>query len=158
MTPDRPQFAVASAKELIEQHGLIAANRPTIKLDASLVPERFRSWIPLAERWGVGDDLIREDCVNTATLKELSELLEFGDVYDSVLDEWLAGPESESTTPSEEYCAFTCLGMAWDLANLRHQSNRQPAEQGGAGQPATRSASKPQGGDQPQLESEEHPR
>jgi hypothetical protein len=125
MTPDQPHFEVASARELIDRHGLTAANRPKIELDASRVPKQFRKWIPLAERWGIGDDLIREDCVNAAASDELSELLAFGDAYDAVLDEWLAGPESNSPEPTEEYCAFTCLGMAWDLAKLRHERTKE---------------------------------
>jgi hypothetical protein len=138
MTPDQPRFEVASGKELIDRYGLTAANRQTIRLDATRVPEQFRIWIPLAERWGIGDDLIREDCVSTAAPSELRELLEFGDAYDEVLDEWLTGPESESKAPSEEYCAFTCLGMAWDLAQLR---TNQIAEQGGGGNSAALRAS-----------------
>lgn len=118
------QFEVASSKTLIEKYGLTWKNRPLIQLNASRVPEQFREWIPLAERWGIGDDLIREDCVAKACSEELLELLEFGVVYDAVLDDWLTGPESESQPPSAEYCAFTCLGMAWDSACLRQHPNK----------------------------------
>jgi hypothetical protein len=67
---------------------------------------------------GIGDDLIRDDCVQKATPEELRELLAFGDAYDSVLTEWLAGPDADSPPFTEEYVAFTCLGMAWDLARV----------------------------------------
>lgn len=40
----------------------------------------------------------------------------------------------------------------------QHWANESPAEQGGAGQPATRSESKPEGGDKPQPESERRSR
>ena len=73
--PDKPHFEVASGKELREKYGLTAENRPTIHLDPSRVPAQFRQWIPLAERWGIGDDLIRDDCVQKATPEELRELL-----------------------------------------------------------------------------------
>ena len=83
------------------------------------MPARFRQWIPLAERWGIADDLIREDCVRKATPEQLRELLAFGDAYDAILTEWLAGPESSALRPSEEYVAFTCLGIAIDLARIK---------------------------------------
>jgi hypothetical protein len=125
--PDEPHFEVASGKELREKCGLTAENRPTIRLDASRVPVQFRQWIPLAERWGIGDDLIRDDCVHKATPDELRELLAFGDAYDAVLTEWLAGPDADSPPFSGEYVAFTCLGMAWDLAKVlerKHEDKR----------------------------------
>lgn len=125
--PNEPHFEVASGKELREKYGLTAENRPTIHIDPSRVPVQFRRWIPLAERWGIGDDLIRDDSVHKATPDELSELLAFGDAYDSVLTEWLAGPDADSPPFSEEYVAFTCLGMAWDLARVlarKHEDKR----------------------------------
>lgn len=125
--PRKAHFEVASGKELRQKYGLTAENRPTIRLRPSRVPKKFRRWIPLAERWGIGDDLIREDSIQKATAQELSELLSFGDVYNSVLAEWLAGPDADSPRPTQEYIAFSCLGMAWDLASVlakKHQDNR----------------------------------
>ncbi|MGE5736630.1 MAG: hypothetical protein ACM34E_16170 [Acidobacteriota bacterium] len=90
------------------------------------MPVQFREWIPLAERWGIADDLIRDDSVQKATPEELRELLAFGEAYDAVLAEWLAGPDADSPPFSEEYVAFTCLGMAWDLASVltkKHEGN-----------------------------------
>src|SRR5690242_13515392 len=122
---DEPYFEVASGRVLRAKYGLLAKNLPEIHLDPSHVPEQFRRWVGVAERWGIDDDLIREDCVRKATPAELSELCAFGQVYDAVLTEWLAGPESYSASPSPEYVAFSCLGMAWDLASVLH--NREGA-------------------------------
>ena len=118
MKNDEPYFEIASGRELREKYGLTAANRPTIRLNPANVPEQFRQWIPLAERWGIGDDLIRDDCIRIASPTDLEELLAFGDAYDAVLTEWLAGAESHNSNPSEEYVAFTCLGMAYDEAKV----------------------------------------
>lgn len=63
-------FEVASGRELRARYGLTAENRPIILLDPARVPEAFRHWIPLAEKWGVSDDLIRDDCVARATLPD----------------------------------------------------------------------------------------
>ena len=119
---EEPYFEVASGKVLREKYGLIAENRPEIHLDASRVPEQLRCWIPLAERWGIGDDLIREDCVAKATPEELQQLLAWSP-DDAALDAWLAGSESHSPRPSEEYLAFTCLVMAYQLARVRKQKH-----------------------------------
>lgn len=123
--PDEPYFEVASCKGLREKHALYAGKRPLIRLNPACVPEKFRQWVPLAERWGIGDDLIREDCVDKATQEELRELLSFGDAYDAVLKEWLVGPAADSPRPTAEYRAFTCLGMAWDSARVRVEKDSQ---------------------------------
>lgn len=127
--PDDPDFEVAPGKELRQKYGLTAENRPTIRLDPARVPEQFRGWIPLAELWGIGDDLIREDCVHKATPRELRDLLSFGDAYDEVMSKWLAGPESCAPEPTEEYVAFTCLGLAWDLARVLKQKTENSVKE-----------------------------
>jgi hypothetical protein len=115
---DESYFEVASGQTLREKYGLTSENRPVIHLNSANVPEKIRQWIPLAERWGIGDDLIREDCVRKATPEELEKLLSFQNIDGTVLDEWLTGAESHSSKPTEEYLAFTCLSMAYDLARV----------------------------------------
>ena len=52
----------------------------TKQLDSSRVPEQFRKWIPLAQRWGSHlDDHIVGDMVDDATSEELDELLALWD-------------------------------------------------------------------------------
>ena len=76
--------------------------------------------LPLAERWGVGDDYDREALVSAASDAELTTLVSAVDaVAGEDLYEWLAGPESESATPTPEYVAVTCLTMAADSARLK---------------------------------------
>ena|SRR5215207_5412833 len=119
---DDPSFAVVSGREWLEhlaRQGITPENRPATKLDPTRIPERFRHWIPLAERWGISDDILRDDCVGHASPEELAELLSFGEAMDFLYDDWLAGPESQSATPTSEYIAFSRLAMAWDVANLR---------------------------------------
>ena len=119
---DDPSFSIVSGREWREhlaRHGITPDHLPVIELDRGSVPERFRRWIPLAERWGIGDDVLRESCVSHASPEELTELLSFARDMDAVYDEWLAGPDSFSTSPTAEYIAFSCLAMAWDLAHLR---------------------------------------
>lgn len=90
------------------------------KLDLRKVPAEFHSLAPLAEKYGIGDDIYREQMVGSLTDEERSELIEFLEVWDDRLDTWLAGPESESRFPSDEYCTFTSLRMAADSAKIKN--------------------------------------
>jgi hypothetical protein len=126
---EEPQFEIGRVGDLKRKFGLTAENRPKILLDPTRVPEQFRGLIPLAERWGIGDDLVREDCVMKATEAELTELLSIGSVYDAMLTEWLVGPESYSPNPTDEYVAFSCLGMAWDLADFVKRQRKKDTSQ-----------------------------
>jgi hypothetical protein len=97
----------------------------TIKLDPSRVPERFRKWIPLAQRWsGQLDDVVVGEIVDDATREELDELLAMLDADQEFCKElyaWLGGTESKSKPPTKEYCAFHCLGVAIDYAEIRRK-------------------------------------
>ena len=45
-------------------------NRPTIRIRVEEVPPGLRDLIPLAERWGIPDDIIRHDVFVKATQSE----------------------------------------------------------------------------------------
>jgi hypothetical protein len=64
-------FEILPAGELRAKYGLTAENRPTIILDAAKVPPALRPLIPLAERFGINDDLIRLDVVAKTPVAEL---------------------------------------------------------------------------------------
>ncbi len=74
----------------------------------------MRHLIPLAERWGEGDDIIRDDMVSKASAEERQELKRAVAEHDDLLDTWLAGPEAKGPTYSDEYNAFSCMRMAAD--------------------------------------------
>jgi hypothetical protein len=117
---------VISQRESREVLGHSAGRRPIICLNPAYVPREFHCWIALAEKWGISDDSIREDCVRAASAAELKELLAFGECYNGALESWLAGPEASTTPPSAEYVAFSALGMAWDSAMQRFPSGAAP--------------------------------
>ena len=50
---------IAPASESLEKHNLAAENRPDIRIDPKNVPENLHDLIPMAEKWGIGDDVIR---------------------------------------------------------------------------------------------------
>lgn len=107
-------FEVLPAREMRERYKLTAENRPTIRLDPAHVPLCLRGLIPLAERYGISDDLIREDVLRNTSEAELEEMRRVVKAADDGLDEWLAGPASEGPVFSEEYIAFSCLRLAAD--------------------------------------------
>jgi hypothetical protein len=111
---DPQNFELLSAGELREKYGLTAENRPTIVLDPANVPVALRPLIPLAERFGISDDLIRRDVMKKTPSDEVERVRRLVEANNKALDEWLAGPESYNPQPSPEYIAFTCLRMATD--------------------------------------------
>ena len=50
---------ILPSKQMQEKYGLYAENRPDIKIDPMQVPENLRDLIPMAQKWGVSDDIIR---------------------------------------------------------------------------------------------------
>ena len=84
-------------------------------VSAALIP-----LLPLAEKWGIGDDFERENAIRNASREELEALVHsIDDVSDDDLFGWLSGPESYSSNPTPEYLAFSCLTMAIDSAKVK---------------------------------------
>jgi hypothetical protein len=108
------RWEVLPAGEMRRKYGLYAENRPAIKLDPNRVPEPLRALIPLAERFGISDDLLREDFFAKTPKRELSRLKQTLAEYDKFLDEWLAGPEADGPEFSDEYVAFSAMRMGVD--------------------------------------------
>ena len=79
------------------------------------MPPKLRGLIPLAEKWGIEDDLMREDMVakHPEEAKELNEILH---AYEDDFDPWLGGPEAKVGSNSAEYHAFSAMRMAADSA------------------------------------------
>ena len=118
-TPDDPRFEVLSGDEARRRYGLTAENRPVIRLRPGGVPPALRPLIPMAERYGIGDDLVREDVVEQAAIADLAALTAAYEPHEQDFDEWLGGADAASTSFSDEYVAFTCLRMAVDGASRR---------------------------------------
>lgn len=98
-------------------------------LDVRNVPEKFRHLIPLASKWGITDDLLRDRLLQRSSDETLEMLEKAVRPYHAELDEWLAGPESHSPEISDEYLAFSYLRLATDGAKIvlsrRHNSSNQ---------------------------------
>jgi hypothetical protein len=107
-------YEILPASEMRAKFGLTAENRPTIVLDAAKVPAGLRPLIPLAEKFGISDDLIREDVVAKTSAADLQAMRRVVAAHDDAFDEWLAGPEAGGPVFSNEYIAFSALRMAAD--------------------------------------------
>ena len=111
--PDQ-HWEVLPAGEMRAKYGLTAENRPTITLDPAKIPKALQHLVPLAEQFGIGDDLIREDVLAKTPASEIETMRRAVEAQADAFDEWLAGPEADGSALSEEYIAFTCLRMAAD--------------------------------------------
>lgn len=87
----------------------------TSSIDFSDTPDVLKPLIPYVEIWGVADDLEREEIIDktSPTIKEhLTWVIRN---FDDELDEWLAGPETESPISSDAYVSFSAFRMAVDF-------------------------------------------
>lgn len=96
-------------------YGSFVDRTAMLELDPSRVPEGLVPYIPYAALWGVAGDLEREQLVAHAPEEAKSDLLRTVQEIDDRLDEWLAGDEATSLTPSPEYVAFSAMRMAADF-------------------------------------------
>ena len=101
-----------STEELRRKYGgsYLASTKST--LDKSKVPEKFWPLLGYAEFWGISDDGSREILVTQAPPDVQHNLKEVVAAFDDLLDEWLAGPESDEPNPSKEYVAYSAMRMA----------------------------------------------
>jgi hypothetical protein len=113
-------WEVLPAGEMRRKYGLYAENRPVIVLDPARVPEPLRGLIPLAEKFGIGDDLMREDFFAKTPKDELRNLVQALGKHNRELDVWLAGPESSGPDYSAEYLAFSSMRMGVDCLPPRY--------------------------------------
>jgi len=91
-----------------------------MQLDQTKVPASLTPLLPIAEKWGIGDDFERERALDAASQQELEFLVHSIDAMsDDDLFGWLSGPESYNPKPSKEYIALTALTMAIDSAKTK---------------------------------------
>lgn len=86
-------------------------------LNPEAVPPELRSLLPLAERWGIGDDYERCAAVDNASDEERAALVAAMTAAPHSLYDWLT---TESQPPySPEWAALTDLTQAYDYARVQ---------------------------------------
>lgn len=103
---------IARSSDLQRHFGLYAENRPILRLDQARVPSHLRQLVPLAEKWGIGDDIVRNDLVNKSTDAEKRELHDA--LYEPFerVTEWLDSFAGRPLPPEAE--AFMYMQSALD--------------------------------------------
>jgi hypothetical protein len=114
MVQNDKRFQVVRVGELRKLYHAMGKKPPPIHLDPAKVPEPLRPLIPLAEKWGISDDILRMDALDAASSDELAELRRIVASHEDLLEAWLAGPESYQDKPTPEYIAFASMVMAAD--------------------------------------------
>jgi len=90
--------------------------RNDITLSVENVPDEFKKLLPLATKWGVGDDAIRGDITDSATESDKQELIVALTGKLGSIDRWIDSyPEGSMT---EEAAAFMYMGEAIDEMEL----------------------------------------
>ena len=97
----RPRlYEILPASEMQKKYGLYAENQPDIRIDPEKVPEHLRDLIPMAEKWGIGDDIIRSDLEEKATETEKKEFQEALRGRTAQVTTWLDSFDDDSDTNS----------------------------------------------------------
>ena len=90
-------------------------------LDANEVPESLRHLVPLAEKWGIGDDVERGEFMDSATRQELDELEKYVGPKMQEIGDWLSSyPEGYY---SDTTYFFTYLMVSYDEADMYNEQN-----------------------------------
>ncbi len=108
----RSRRDIAPASELQKHFGLYAEHRPILELDPAHVPIHLRHLVPLAEKWGIGDDIIRNDFIDKSSSVEKRELHDA--LYEPFerITEWLNSFAGRPRSPEAE--AFMYMQTALD--------------------------------------------
>lgn len=108
---------ILPASEMQRKYGLYAENRPQIKIDLNKIPENFRDLIPIAEKWGIEDDIIRNDFEKKASEVEKQEFKKELTGRTKGVTEWLDSFEDGSKM-SKEAGHFMYMLSAFDEMRL----------------------------------------
>jgi hypothetical protein len=101
--------------EMNEEYRLTAEKRPVIRLDAKRVPIDLRDLIPLAEKWGISDDIIRDDFQSKASQEAKSALVKALSGRNKRITQWL---DSFTAPMSAEAATFMFMQQGLDEMGL----------------------------------------
>lgn len=108
---------IVPAGELQRKYGRTAESRPDIEIDPANVPESLRDLIPMAEKWGIGDDVIRSDFEAKATQAEKDEFRNLVRGRTAAVTAWLDSFGADKPM-SDEAVAFMYMLEALDESGL----------------------------------------
>jgi hypothetical protein len=79
---------------------------------SEVVPQEFRDLLPLAQKWGIGDDIERSEFISKATAQDKQELFDAVNPYRQQINSWL---DSYGNNPMpEEAASFLYMLLAME--------------------------------------------
>ena len=81
------------------------------ELSAANVPERLRALLPLAKKWGIGDDVERTEALKRASGEELQALRTAVQTHGTAITQWLDS-FSSGADMTDEAAAFMYMQLA----------------------------------------------
>ena len=108
---------ILPANEMKAKYNLTAESYKHPKLDPEKVPEHLRNLLPLAAKWGIGDDIIRDDLEQKASEDEKQELKNSLSGRMTEVTQWLDSFDVGKPMPEEAAC-FMYMQQALDEMGL----------------------------------------
>lgn len=99
--------------EMKAKYNLTAEEYKPPHLDPQKVPEQLRNLLQLAAKWGIGDDIIRDDFERKASGDEKQELRNALSGRNAEITQWLNSFEAGKPIPQEAAC-FMYMQLALD--------------------------------------------
>lgn len=108
---------ILPAEKMKEKYNLTAERYKAPRLDSEKVPEHLRDLLPLAAKWGIGDDVMRDDFEQKASEDEKQELKNALSGRTAQVTQWLDSFEAGRPMPEEAAC-FMYMLQALDEMRL----------------------------------------
>jgi hypothetical protein len=106
---------ILPAGEMKAKYGLTIERYTPPDLDPIQVPESLRDLLPLARKWGIGDDIIRYDMQGKVSKEDKEEFHRLYNHRGREVNEWLSTYNGRMT---KEAAAFMFMSLAYDELRL----------------------------------------
>ena len=102
---------ILGADQMKYNYGLTISKYKPDHLNPEKVPEQFRDLIPLAQKWGIGDDVIRADLHNTASDEDKESLKESLNGRTNAINQWLDSYGNSKMSVQARAFMYMLLGL-----------------------------------------------
>ena len=117
MHPKMKRGEILPANMMKAKYNLTAERYKPPRLNPQKVPKHLRDLLPIAAKWGIGDDIIRDDFQQKAPENEKQELGELLNGRGQAISEWLDSFGSNPMPP--EAAAFMYMMLGLDEMGIR---------------------------------------
>jgi hypothetical protein len=108
---------ILPSAEIQKKYQLSSEERVPLRLDEKRVPDDLRDLIPIVEKWGIADDIIRGDFQSKASQAEKDALRKALTGRNSRITKWL-DTFSEKLPMTPEAAAFMYMQLGLDEMGL----------------------------------------